>query len=188
MKKNLIISLKLTVICLVSVLFLTLVNFLTEGKIKQNAVKTEENANKKLIPDGKKFIKKNFKDIEDPKSENYYYLVENDESLVGYIISAVGKGYGGDMKIMIAVDPNFTIINMKMLKNSETPGIGKKAETDEYMKKFIGTNTPEKKFPENKSMLSQEEKDAITGATITFNGIAKITFESLEMLKKEIKG
>ncbi|HOV14873.1 MAG TPA: RnfABCDGE type electron transport complex subunit G [Spirochaetota bacterium] len=188
MKNHFIIALKLALICLISVLFLSLVNFLTEKKIKQNGILIEENANKELINDANKFTKKSFKGIDSEKTGIYYYEATKNNNLIGYIISTVGKGYGGDMKIMIAVDNNLKILNMKLLKNNETPGIGKKAETKEYMKKFIGTNTKEKPFPESKNMLPQEEKDAITGATITFNGVSQTAKKAIELLKKEIKG
>ncbi len=186
MNNHLIVALKLTLICLLAVLSLSLVNFLTEKKIIQNGIIVEEKTNKDLINDAEKFEKKNFKDPELQKSGFYYYEAKKGKNVIGYIISSIGKGYGGDFKLMVAVDTNLTIVNMKMLKNNETPGIGKKAETKEYMKKFVGTNTSNKPFPETKNFLSQEDKDAITGATITFNAIVKATKRALDLLKDEI--
>lgn len=188
MKNNFIVAGKLALICFISVLLLTLVNMLTEKRIKQNYTLIEENANKILFPSGDNFKKKSFKGYDSEKTGIYYYEVKKSNKIVGYIVSTIGKGYGGEMKLMIAVDIDFKIINMKMLKNSETPGIGKKAETDSYMSKFIGTNTKEHPFPLTKNMLNQNDKDAITGATITFNAITTTTTKALDLLKREIKG
>ncbi|OHD27469.1 MAG: hypothetical protein A2086_03475 [Spirochaetes bacterium GWD1_27_9] len=186
MKENLIIAGKLTLICFVAVVLLTLINFVTAKKIKQNQTIVEENANKLLIPEGNKFVKKPFTGYDPDTTGFYYYEVKKGSTLIGYIVSVIGKGYGGAMKVMVAFDLNLKILNMKLLSNAETPGIGKKAEKQEYMAKFINTNTKEKPFPYNKSMLSQSDKDSITGATITFNGVTGAGRMAIDLLKKQI--
>jgi len=58
--ENLKIALKLTLICFVSVLLLSIANIITCKKIANNSIKTEEEANKQLFPAGIKFEKKFF--------------------------------------------------------------------------------------------------------------------------------
>ena len=61
-KKNspLMIALRLTAICFVAVLLLSIVNLMTASKIADNKKRVETNALKELIPDGKEYQKKDF--------------------------------------------------------------------------------------------------------------------------------
>jgi len=188
MKNDFIIALKLVAICFVSVLLLSFVNLITYKKISDNNVKVENDTNKKLFSDGKTFEKKYFKSGAFNSTNEYYYIVKNSNKRhIGYTVVVICAGYGGEMKVMFATDNNYKLLNMKLLNNSETPGIGKSAEKDNYMKKFIGTNTSSSPFPYKKSMLSKEDSDSVTGATITFNGIALGVQKALTALVEENK-
>lgn len=183
----LMIALKLTSICFISVLLLGFVNLITFKKIEENKIKKEKDAMNFLVPQAKNFSsKKYFKNIEDKLKETIYYYeaYDNISNITAYIVSLSSNGYGGKMKIMMAFDNNLKILNVKLLDNSETPGLGKKAEKDEYMNKFINTNTSERPFPKNKNMLTSN--DSVTGATITFNGIVAGISKAIELLKNEI--
>ena len=184
----LIIAGKLTVICFTAVVLLILVNLITSPIINKNNIKTEKEANQKLIPQGDKFELKYFPFLNDTeKDDNYYYEVKNRNSeLIGYIVASKGNGYGGKLKILTAFDINLKILNVKLMDNNETPGLGKKAEKSRYMNKFIGTNTPDNPFPKTKSMLPKNEADSVTGATITFNGITSGIQKAIENITNEV--
>jgi electron transport complex protein RnfG len=58
------------------------------------------------------------------------------------------------------------------MQNSETPGLGKEAESAGYMEeKFVGTGD-EEPVPTTAGDLPPEQAEAVSGATITFMGIA----------------
>jgi electron transport complex protein RnfG len=99
----------------------------------------------------------------------------------GWILDMTGKGYGGGMKILASYRPDGSVIDVVLMDNSETPGLGKKAEKSAYMSKFrnTGGSTP---VPLTKDMV-QEEIDTITGATITFTGIATVIKEGSDYVK-----
>jgi electron transport complex protein RnfG len=92
---------------------------------------------------------------------------------VGMLLQLTGSGYGGDLKILARYQLDGAIVAVELLEDSETPGLGKKAESPSYMEKFVGTGSPEKPVPVRKDMLSAQQADAVTGATITFMGISK---------------
>jgi Na+-translocating ferredoxin:NAD+ oxidoreductase RnfG subunit len=101
-----------------------------------------------------------------------YYPVEQNERVIAYVLEILGSGFGGEMKIIACFAPDGSIRQVRLLDNNETTGLGKKAELAPYINKFIGTggNIP---IPATKDMLrKQEDLDAVTGATITFMGIA----------------
>jgi electron transport complex protein RnfG len=74
------------------------------------------------------------------------------------------------------------------MDNSETPGLGKKAENPAYMEKYLGTGASDNPVPVRKSMLKPDEADAITGATITFLGVSKALAEGAVYAAAEPKG
>ena len=112
-----------------------------------------------------------------------YYPVEQNGKITGYALDIKGSGYGGDMKIIAGYNTDGSIKNVKLLDNSETPGLGKKAEIKGYMDKFTGTGA-EEPVPVIKNMLKdQKDVDAVTGATITFMAVADALRAGSEFVK-----
>lgn len=187
LKGDLIIAAKLTLICFTAVLLLSVVHLLTQGSIERNNRKTEDLTNRYLIPDGVKFEKCLFDDQNVDADDEYYFIVKNEQNeIIGWTVSVMTKGYGGAMKVMIGFGTDWTVKNAKLLMNGETPGVGKEAERDEYMTKFIGTGSSTKPIPTKKSMLSQADIDTVTGATITFNGVSSGIARASSLLKAQL--
>ncbi len=182
------IAVRLTIICIVNVVLLIIINFITLPIIEKNKQKTEIETNKFLMKDGNRFNKKKFKSILEKEKNDYYYfeVYDSAENLIGYIATSFANGYGGKLKVMVAFDRELKILGVKALENNETPGIGKKMENQEYMEKFINTNTLEKPIPYKKDMLTQKDADSITGATITFKAVSKAIQKAGELLKDEL--
>lgn len=187
---HILIAAKLTLICFVSVLLLSIVNLVTMGKKEKNTKKAIELANQELFPEGTRFELQEFPDDipkQLKKSGEYYYIVKNSSGyFIGYIASIRGSGYGGDLNLLIAFSPTLEIINMKLLNNAETPGFGKRWEKQQSMNMFAGTNRPDFPFPRKKSMVALEFQDGpngITGATITFNGITEAVSRAIRLME-----
>lgn len=105
---------------------------------------------------------------------------------VGFILQLVGIGYGGDMQLLAGYYPTGELFSAQMMENLETPGLGKKAEIPEYMEMFIGSGA-ESPIPTTKRELAPSQADAITGATITFNGVADALADGSD-LTRELEG
>lgn len=88
------------------------------------------------------------------------------------------------MKLVASYDLAGEIIAVKMLSNSETPGIGKKSEDPSYMDKFIGTGG-DGEVPTSKSQLSSDQAQAVSGATVTFTGISKALDYGSDYVRKQ---
>ncbi len=173
---------KLALICAVAAISLGLVNAVTEPKINQMREQKLMNALKKVAV-GMEVGK--YKEVPDnPVVKGYYPLNDNSGTQKGYIFNLVGIGYGGDLNIIAGVSTKGKILSVVMMNNQETPGLGKEAENPEYMKKYIGTGE-DSPVPVRKSQLSQEDADAITGASITFMGIGKALEAASDFAKKE---
>lgn len=102
----------------------------------------------------------------------YAYPLRDNGVLKGYILGLISNGYGGEMKLAASFDLSGKILAVKMVSNSETPGVGKKSENPGYMNKFIGTGSSIP-VPTKKSMLSDSDSADVSGASLTFTGISK---------------
>lgn len=90
--------------------------------------------------------------------------------LLGYVITVTTKeGYGGDIQFSIGVRLDGTVNGMSILSISETAGLGMQAEAV-LKPQFAGKQV--KKFAYTKNGAASEEQiDAISGATITTNAV-----------------
>ncbi len=160
---------KLFLICAVAALTLGVINVITEPIIAERKVLELNKALNSLTGE---LQAAEGVTVEEESVVKAYYPVLRAGKVDSFILELSGSGYGGDMKILSRYKLNGEIISVKLMDNLETPGLGRKAENPEYMKKFVGAGSSDP-VPVLKSMLEQSEAEAITGATITFIGVAK---------------
>lgn len=89
----------------------------------------------------------------------------------GYVINAIGKGYGGDMSVLVGLDNDGKITGVKVYEMSETPGIGTKVTEDaDFLATFIGkTSVDGSDAVAGASFSSKGLNEAITNAFDAFN-------------------
>ncbi|MBR4683694.1 MAG: FMN-binding protein [Spirochaetia bacterium] len=179
MKNIIIIAVKLAVICLVAAFVLALVNGITAPQIAASKAQAELDALSVINKAGT--IGERVEG--DGAGVNYYFPVTDGGKVTNYIMSLTSMGYGGNLVILGNFKVNGEIIDAKLMEDSETPGLGKKAENAEYMNKFKGTGA-DKPVPVKKTMLESADADAVTGATITFTGVSKALEYGSEFAKK----
>ncbi len=172
---------KLAIICAVAAAVLGLMNAVTEPRIEQIKQARLEAALEK-VSEGMA-VGEAQETEEGAAVTTYYPLYEGskDDTPEGYIVRIVGNGYGGEMAVLAGYTEEGEVFAVQLMENSETPGLGKEAEKAEYMQKYIGTGT-EKPVPVRKDMLSQEQADSISGATITFIGVAKALIQGSDFV------
>lgn len=170
-------TLRLTIICGIAALLLGFINYKTEPIIQERKIRELQEALSALV-DGASVSQGEV--VEDHPMVNMVY-----SSLTGtralYILEMTAQGYGGDMKILAVYNSSGELQNAKLMDNTETVGIGKRAEGEHYMVKFLyfGDSEP---IPTSKAMINQDTDD-ITGATITFNGIAQALSAGSDWIK-----
>ncbi len=169
MKQYLRVALILFAICAVSALALALINDITAPVIKIN-IQKETDAALLAVSAGLKLGEKH----ESSESGINYYidLLDENGKIAGYITELSGSGYGGGLSLVASYDTNGTLLDAKMMGNSETPGLGKKSEESWYMDMFKGKGGNEP-LPLKKTGLPTEQADAVSGATVTFTAVTK---------------
>jgi len=174
---------KLAIICAVAAIILGFVNSVTEPKIELNR-KLELERALASVAGNAEVGEETVVDAEGAVY-SFFPVTGPDGSTSGYILRLVGLGYGGDMNILANYAPDGEVAAVVLMENQETPGLGKKAEKPDYMNKFIGTGGGTGDVPVRKDQLSQGEADAITGATVTFIGIAKALHTGSAFVKEK---
>jgi electron transport complex protein RnfG len=185
MRNVVIVAVKLFAICAMAALTLGGINAITEPVIIQRKILELQQALDELTPDAQ--TGEAVEVAETPGIAKRYPISKEGQS-AGMLLELVGSGYGGDMKILARYDDDGTIRAVKLMDNTETPGLGKKAENPDYMEKFLGTGSADDPVPVRKDTLEPGEADAVTGATITFLGVSKALAEGAEYAAAESGG
>lgn len=169
MKQYLRVAFILFAICAVSSLALALINDITAPVIKINIQKETDEA-LSAVSAG---LKLGIKHESSENGINYYIdLLDENGNVKGYITELSGSGYGGAFTLVASYDTNGTLLDAKMMGNSETPGLGKKSEESWYIQMFKGKGGAVP-LPLKKTDLKSEQADAVSGATVTFTGVTK---------------
>ncbi len=88
------------------------------------------------------------------------FEVYNGDTLSGYAIKTVSKGFAGDLIVMTGFSNDGTVAGMKVLEHSETPGLGAKAEEPDFTDRFKG-----------KAVSDEVTVETLSGATYTTKGV-----------------
>ena len=97
----------------------------------------------------------------------------------------VGYGYAGEIRTLIAVDPQGKILGTRVLSHKETPGWGDKIEATkaDWILKFTGLSLGDP--PEDKWKVKKDggRFDQFSGATITPRAVVKSIHEALQFFQ-----
>ena len=91
---------------------------------------------------------------------------------VGYAVETMSKqGFGGAISLMVGFTPEGEVINVNVLKQSETPGLGTKMadEGNPLLGSIQGQRLEEKKLVDGRLAVAKDggDVDALTAATIS---------------------
>ena len=102
---------------------------------------------------------------------------------LGKAVESTTMGFGGDLKVLVGIDANGTVLGYAIRQTSETPGLGIKA-ADWFQKggkgSIIGKNPSDKGFAVTKD---GGYVDAITASTITSRAFLKAVKQASEAIK-----
>ena len=167
----------LLVICAIATGILAYVNSITEPKIialkAAEAVKSRES----LIPDS---------DFEEVKvSDDFSYFVaykKGTKDIQGYTFTAAKTGYSSKVLTMAGLDPQFNIINIKVIDQAETPGLGANCTASSFTDQFKGKTQDQMLVDKDGGPIK-----SLSGATITTRAIANSLKEQILVLRKEVE-
>lgn len=167
------IALNLTIACFISGIIIAAVYFITAPVADKNSDMLKQQSMKNLVRDASNFTQ--------VKNKTEWYEAKKDNSTIGYIVQTESNGYGGPIKMLVAVDKECKVIDYTILSNNETPGLGSKTLDPKFKGQFKGKkleNLVVVKDPSNK-----EDIQAITGATISSRAVTS----GVKQVEKEVK-
>ncbi|MEW5890240.1 MAG: electron transport complex subunit RsxG [Pseudomonadota bacterium] len=103
-------------------------------------------------------------------------------SVTGAVFQVAERGYAGDIVVLVAVDADGRVLGVRVLKHTETPGLGDKIEIakarwiESFSGKSLGDPAPEKWGVKKDNGVF----DQFTGATITPRAVVKAVKGGLE--------
>lgn len=158
-------GLVLLVIAAISAGVLGLVNNFTKTVIAANNEKSQNAAKREVLADAAKFVEEEAKEIAGLQFVPGY----NDQGeIVGYVTTVASPGYGGDITFILGIKRDGQIAGLRIVNQSETPGLGAKIGDLSWQDHWIGKDAS---YEFNKST------DAFAGATISpravYTGIIK---------------
>jgi len=98
---------------------------------------------------------------------------------IGYVVALSTEGYSGKISLLVGISStDETIAGVRVLKHTETPGLGALAVKEEFYRKFDSRQL----IPLTvvKAAPGEYEVDALTGATITSKAIIDAVNEAIE--------
>jgi electron transport complex protein RnfG len=155
----------------VSYKFTSPIKFKAEKKEKEEALKEmAPTATDPITPAGKWSI----------HSRNFeYFAATASGKPVAYISSTAGKGYSSFIQMLVSLDTDLKISEVKVLSMNETPGLGDQVLEKSFLDQFKGK-------PLSQIVLikgeTKENIQAITGATISSRGVTNGIKDAVQTL------
>jgi len=179
--KNMVLS--LTLISLVASACLGFVYQLTKEPIELSAMNKKLDAIKQVVPGF----------TNNPNAEMYrlstgegdsldIYPAKNGDEIVGYAVGTyTKKGFSGTITMMVGFKPDGSIINITILEQRETPGLGTKMTEPAFKDQFKDRN------PADFALKVKKDGgpvDAITAATISSRAFCDAVQRAYNTLQK----
>ncbi len=174
MKEYIRFGLVLLIISSISAGILRTANNMTLPIIEEREIKAQIEARKSVFTEADEFDDKAIV----KKSEIDFIPAYKEKKHIGYVVNAIGQGYGGDINFTFAFDLDGKIKGVKILSAKETPGLGDKIFGEDWLKLWIDRD---------KNYEFQVGKDSFAGATISPRAVYTKMIDVLEIYENEVK-
>jgi len=165
------------------IIFITVVVFASVGLVTWTDSITKDKIEEQKEQQIQSMLKEMFPSMSEYTFEDDIYTIYSDGAGVGYAFLAVGKGYGGDIKILVGLEDETTIKGITIISQSETPGLGSRIAEGFFAGKFAGLNIGEVALKRDGGQI-----DAITGATISSGAVVDAVRTTAMEKVKSLKG
>ncbi|WBW97160.1 RnfABCDGE type electron transport complex subunit G [Oceanirhabdus sp. W0125-5] len=184
MKNNIRLGMILLLIAALAGLSLGAVHSITAEPIAKAKASAKQNAMNEILKADE------FKDsqIELPDNILEVNVGYKGEEIIGYAIKVSPKGYSGAVEIMVGIYTDGTIGGIKILSHSETPGLGANAPKPQFSGQFTNKSTNKELEVVKGSASTENQIEAITGATITSRAVVNGVNDAVEFYNSNLKG
>lgn len=172
------IALNLTCACIISGFIIAIVYLLTADIAAQAQIELNNAALQSLVTEADKYTPIDGK-------TGWYTATKNGE-LIAYVVPVESKGYGGAVKLLVAVAPDNTVMKYTITDAKETPGLGDKAAKSPFIDQFPGKKS--ENLVVTKDANNKDNIQAISGATITSKAVTTAVKNAVDGVASIQKG
>ena len=171
----------LTLICTLVAALLSFVYSATNDQYEQNMLNAKREAIASLFD--REIITTEELPTDDFEVEELYRVSEGGV-LIGFCANVKSAGFGGNIDMMVAVDPSGAMLGVKIVSMSETPGLGSRVGEEEHLEQYRGDFW----YGYDGGLTLGEDIDAISGATISSKAVNEGVNRALDALLNAVKG
>ena len=66
------------------------------------------------------------------------YIADLGDKRLGYVVPGITQGFKTFIKLMVSLDPNFTVTGVAIIEAKEDPGLGAEIQQDFFRNQFVG--------------------------------------------------
>lgn len=172
------IAMNLFMACLISGVILAGTYYVTAPIAVQKAEEMKTEAMKALVKEAD-----TFKPVEGKKE---WFEAQKGGETVAFVVPGESKGFGGEIKMLVAVTKDGKVLDYDILKHNETPGLGDNANVDPFKSFVRGKDVEHLQVTKDPSQT--ELIQSMTGATISSKAVVKGIREAVEEVVKYSEG
>lgn len=158
MKEIIKVGLFLCVISAIAALLLSVTYIWTEKQIAESRAKDLNMGLKTIMPQADSFI----------LGSNESYAAISNKKAIGYCYKVREKGYSSYIDMLVGINISGEVTGVQILQMAETPGLGNNANDPAFLNQFT----------------TKKDIQALTGATITSNAIARGVKQALAKFRE----
>ena len=166
------------------IIFITVVVFASVGLVTWTDSITTDKIEEQKEQQIQSMLKEMFPSMSEYTVEDDIYTIYSNGAEIGYALVAVGKGYGGDIDILIGLEDETTIKGITIISQSETPGLGGRIAESSFAGEFAGLDIGDVALKQVDGQI-----DAVTGATISsravVDAVRAAAMEKVKSLKEQ---
>jgi len=159
----------LVVICIAAAALLGVTNALTVNVIAANEQAAMEATRQAVLPGAEGF------DELDCEGMDGIISIHKETGGRGYVITAVSKGYAGDVTVTVGFDADGQIVGLQANVSGETQGVGTKAGKPEYLSQYYGdpANADGVDVITSATFSSTAVKNSVKAASAAFDAVCR---------------
>jgi len=161
------------------ILFLTLVVFIAVSVLSLTYQATKDTIEEQQDAKIKSTLQELFPALDTYECQDSLYTIYSQDDTIGYAFLTSGKGYGGNIDIMVGLENKTTLKGILIISQQETPGLGNRITGDWFTSSFAGLSLSDVFLKKDGGAI-----DGITGATISSRAVVDAVREAaMEKIK-----
>lgn len=173
----------LLLVAVISASILGVTYTMTEGPIREQRARAETAAVVDLLPETY-FTEAVYLDIYNSSLTRVMTSFNADGEIIGYVFAASPVGYSGAINMLVAVSPHGIVEGVRVIRHTETPGLGANITQDWFLNQFPGRSGF---LSSSRSAAGADEIQIIASATISVEAVLRGVNDATEYFHEFVR-